>query len=67
MSPQLWLDSDKLRGELTDYQVTGSKDVPQEDRVDRFWDLVRTEERLSQVASLMKALSALSPQREPAW
>ena len=54
--PPLRLDSDKLREELTDYQVADSKELPQEQRVDRFWGLVGKDERFSQLARLMKAL-----------
>lgn len=59
MFPQLRLDPNKLREEFTDYQVTDSKELIQEERVDRFWGLVgksETETRFSQLASLMKAL-----------
>ena len=54
--PQLRLDTDKLREELTDYQVADSKELPQEQRVDRLWGLVGKDERFSQLARLMKAL-----------
>lgn len=58
MFPQLkFEDPDKLRGEFTDYQVTDSKKLPQEKRVDRFWGLIgRNETRFSELARLMKAL-----------
>ena len=56
MFPQLRLDTDKLREELTDYQVADSKELPQEQRVDRLWGLVGKDERFSQLARLMKAL-----------
>ena len=36
MLPQLKLDPDKLREELTDYQVADSKELPQQESVDRF-------------------------------
>ena len=54
--PQLGLDPDQLREELTDYQVADSKELPQEQRVDRFWGLVGKDKRFSQLARLMKAL-----------
>ncbi|CAM4735805.1 unnamed protein product [Leuciscus chuanchicus] len=38
--PQLRLKEDKMREEFTDYQVTDSKQLPQEERIDRFWGLV---------------------------
>ena len=56
MFPQLRLDTDKLREELTDYQVADSKELPQEQRVDRLWGLVGKDERFSQLARLIKAL-----------
>ena len=56
MLPQLKLDPEKLREELTHYQVADSKELPQEERVDRFWGLVGKEERFSQLGSLMEAL-----------
>ena len=46
--PPLRFDSDKLREELTDYQVADSKELPQEQRVDRFWSRVGKDERFRQ-------------------
>lgn len=59
MFPQLRLDPDILREEFTDYQVKDSKELTQEETVDRVWGLVgksETETRFSQLTSLMKTL-----------
>ncbi len=45
-----------MREEFTDYQVTDSKQLPQEDRIDRFWGLVGKDMRFSELPKLMKAL-----------
>lgn len=50
------LKEDKMREEFTDYQVTDSKQLPQEDRIDRFWGLVGKDMRFSELPKLMKAL-----------
>ncbi|XP_031149471.1 uncharacterized protein LOC116045763 [Sander lucioperca] len=42
----LRLKEDKMREEFKDYQVTDSKQLPQEDRIDRFWGLVGKDVRL---------------------
>ncbi|XDV29591.1 hypothetical protein PO909_032694 [Leuciscus waleckii] len=54
--PQLRLKEDKMREEFTDYQVTDSKQLPQEERIDRFWGLVGKDMRFSELPKLMKAL-----------
>ncbi|KAL6476210.1 hypothetical protein MHYP_G00147090 [Metynnis hypsauchen] len=54
--PQLHLSEDRLREELIDYQVTDSKQLPQEDKIDRFWGLVGKDVRFSELPRLMKAL-----------
>lgn len=50
------LNEDRLREELIDYQVTDSKHLPQEDRIDRFWGLLGKDMRFSELTRLMKAL-----------
>ena len=54
--PQLRLKEDKIREEFTDYQVTDSKQLPQENRIDRFWGLVGKDMRFSGLPKLIKAL-----------
>ncbi|XP_034965228.1 uncharacterized protein LOC118082233 isoform X2 [Zootoca vivipara] len=54
--PQLSLSEDKLREELTDYQLTDSKQLPQEEKIDRFWGLLGKDVRFSELPRLMKAL-----------
>ena len=54
--PQLRVKEDKMRKEVTDYQVTDSKQLSQEDRIDRFWGLVGKDMRFSELSKLMKAL-----------
>ncbi|XP_054601663.1 uncharacterized protein [Nothobranchius furzeri] len=56
MFPQLSLSEDRLREELIDYQVTDSKQLPQEDNIDRFWGLLGKDVRFSELPRLMKAL-----------
>lgn len=54
--PQLSLNEDRLREEFIDYQVTDSKHLPQEGRIDRFWDLLGKDVRFRELTRLMKAL-----------
>ncbi|KAL6459468.1 hypothetical protein MHYP_G00329400 [Metynnis hypsauchen] len=54
--PQLHLSEDRLREELIDYQVIDSKQLPQEDKIDRYWGLVEKDVRFSELPRLMKAL-----------
>lgn len=50
------LNEDRLREELIDYQVTDSKHLPQEDRIDRFWGILGKDMRFSELTRLIKAL-----------
>lgn len=54
------MQADKLREELVEYQVIVSKDLPQEERVDRIWGLLGKEQRFTNLASLMKAMLCIS-------
>lgn len=54
--PQLGLSEDRLREELTEYQVTDRQELPQEDQIDRFWGLVGKDARFIELAKLMKGL-----------
>ncbi|KAA0722775.1 hypothetical protein E1301_Tti022107 [Triplophysa tibetana] len=54
--PQLRLKEDKMREEFIDYQVTDSKELPQEDRIDRFWGMIGKDMRFSELPKFMKAL-----------
>lgn len=45
--PQLGLQSDNLREELVDYQVTDRRELPEGERVDRFWGLLGKDERFA--------------------
>lgn len=54
--PQLGLSEDRLREELTEYQVTDRQELPQEDQIDRFWSLVGKDARFIELAKLMKGL-----------
>uniref|UniRef100_A0A1A8J949 DNA (Cytosine-5-)-methyltransferase 3 beta n=1 Tax=Nothobranchius kuhntae TaxID=321403 RepID=A0A1A8J949_NOTKU len=59
MLPQLSSSEDRLREELVDYQVTDSKQLPQEDNIDRFWGLLGKDVRFSELPRLTKALLCL--------
>ena len=54
--PQLILSQDRLREELIGCHVTSSNQLPQEDKINRFWGLVGKDPRFSELARLMKAL-----------
>ncbi|KAI2643002.1 Sialoadhesin [Labeo rohita] len=54
--PQLRLKEDKMREEFTDYQVTDSKQLPQEDRIDRFWGLLHYFLNFSQLFCFLSAI-----------
>ncbi|XP_060124937.1 uncharacterized protein LOC118080162 isoform X1 [Zootoca vivipara] len=54
--PQLNLNEDRLREELIDYQLTDSKQLPQEEKIDRFWGLLGKDVRFRELPRLMKAL-----------
>ncbi|KAF7198990.1 transcript variant X6 [Nothobranchius furzeri] len=56
MLPQMSLSEDRVREELIDYQVTDSKQLPQEDNIDRFWGLLGKDVRFSELPRLMQAL-----------
>lgn len=53
--PQLNFNEDRLREELIEYQITDSVQLPQEDKIDRFWGLVGNDVRFSELPRLMKA------------
>lgn len=54
--PQFLMNEDRLREELIDFQVTDSKDLPQEPRIDRFWGLVGKNDSFTELARLAKTL-----------
>ncbi|XP_060125518.1 uncharacterized protein LOC118081198 [Zootoca vivipara] len=54
--PQLSLNEDRLREELLDYQLTDTKQLPQEEKIDRFWGLLGKDVRFRELSRLMKAL-----------
>ncbi|XP_060125482.1 uncharacterized protein LOC118081165 isoform X3 [Zootoca vivipara] len=54
--PQLSLNEDRLREELLDYQLTDTKQLPQEEKIDRFWGLLGKDVRFRELPRLMKAL-----------
>lgn len=50
------------------YQISDSKEIPEEERVDRFWGFLEKDKRFSQLAVLLKAILCIpqmSPQRLP--
>ena len=54
--PQFLMNEDRLREELIDFQVTDSRDLPQEQRIDRFWGLIGKNDSFTELARLAKIL-----------
>ena len=54
--PQFLMNENRLREELIDFQVTDSKDLSQEPRIDRFWGLVGKNDSFTELARHEKTL-----------